>query len=66
MQQYAGNPQQYSQALSQFNQVADPRVFELAEKTGKEQDKMLESMTPQAKADLAQKMRALHNMGIEP
>jgi hypothetical protein len=66
MQRYAGNPQQYSQQLGQFNQVADPRTFEFAAKTPEERKEMLGTMTPAEKADLKAKMEALHNLGINP
>jgi hypothetical protein len=64
MQQFAANPTEYSNQLANFNKVADPRTFEFASKTPEEQQEMLSTMTPSAKAELKQKMEALHNLGI--
>lgn len=66
LQQYAGNPQAYSQKLTQFNQVADPRTFEFASKEPDERRAMLSRMSPADKAQLKAKMEALHNLGITP
>ncbi len=66
LQQYAGNPQAYTQKLTEFNKVADPRTFEFASKDPDERRAMLSRMSPADKAELKAKMEALHNLGISP
>ncbi len=66
LQPYAGNPQDYTQKLAQFNKVADPRAFEFASKDPAERAAMLKRMSPADKADFKQKLEALHQLGISP
>lgn len=46
MSQFKNNPQQYAEKLAQFNQVADPRIWQLKNMTLKDKAEMKASMTP--------------------
>lgn len=59
------NSPDYAAKLQQWNQVADPRVFEYASKTPDERAAMKARMSAADRAALASHMRALHNLGID-
>lgn len=64
MGQFKGNPQAYTQALTRFNAVADPRIFQLRTMTPQELTKMKSSMTPAEQKDFGNKIRAMEQMGL--
>lgn len=67
---FAGTPTnspQYAQKMAQWNQVADPRAFEFAAKSPEDQAKMKAELVKAGTWNgLANKMRALHALGVEP
>lgn len=64
MGQFKGNPQAYTQALTKFNAVADPRIFQLKTMSPQEIAKMKASMTPAEQKDFGNKIRAMEQMGL--
>lgn len=54
----------YTQALSQWNQVADPRILQLRNMSPQEKAQMKASMTPGERAAFGMKLRQAEKMGI--
>lgn len=54
----------YTQALSQWNQVADPRILQLKYMTPQEKAQMKASMSPQERTDFGLKLHKAEKMGI--
>ena len=59
MQQYQTDPEKYSKALTQFNQIADPNVLQYSSMTEAEQKRFKSSMTENERKSFEKKMHAL-------
>lgn len=62
LQPYTQNAAQYQQAMQNFNQVADPRLFQ--EMTPAEVAKLKASMSEAERAELGQRVRMAKQLGI--
>jgi len=58
------NAVQYQQIEQRFDQVADPRVWQLARMTPQQAQAYLSKLTPVQQADLRQRAAALKQMGV--
>lgn len=62
LQPYAADAAQYQQKATQFNQVADPRLFQ--ESTAADVAKMKAAMTPAERAEFGRKVQLARQLGI--
>lgn len=62
LQPYSQNATQYQQAMQNFNQVADPRLFQ--EMTAEEVSKLKASMSEAQRAELSQRIKMAKQLGI--
>lgn len=58
------DPESYSKALSQFNQVADPRILQLNDMSDSEIAKMKAAMSPSERDDFKRKIIRMQELGI--
>lgn len=54
----------YTKALSQWNQVADPRILQLSTMSPEEKIRMKQSMSPAEQKAFGEKLKKAHQMGI--
>ena len=59
------NPK-YAQRMTEWNKVADPRLFEYAALPPEKKAEWMKRLSPGVKAELAMKAQRLHDMGVEP
>mgnify|MGYP003342968393 FL=1 len=59
---FRNDPVQYSQAMENFRQVADPRLFQ--EMTEEEVDKLRKTLKPRELNEITQKIRMARQLGI--
>ena len=59
---FRNDPVQYSQAMENFRQVADPRLFQ--EMTEEEVDKLRKTIKPRELNEITQKIRMARQLGI--
>ncbi len=64
LQQFAGNPQAYTQAQTEFNRYADPRVLQYPSLSISERAEMKKAMNPAERADFANKLRFFQSKGM--
>lgn len=62
LQPYSQNAEQYQQAMQNFSQVADPRLFQ--EMTAEEVAKLKASMSEAQRAELGQRIKMAKQLGI--
>jgi hypothetical protein len=62
VQPFAGNAQEYSKKADQFNQIADPRLFQ--EMKPEDVAKLRKSMSPAEQADLSKKIKLAKELGV--
>lgn len=64
MSQFKNNPDQYVQKLSQFNQLADPRIWQLKNMTLKDKAEMKASMTPAEQQQFRGALEQAESLGL--
>ena len=62
VQPFAGNADAYQTKVNQFNQIADPRLFQ--EMTPADVAKLRKSMSPADQADLSKKIKLARELGV--
>ena len=59
MQQYQTDPEKYTKALTQFNQIADPNVLQFSSMSVEDQKRFKSSMTESERKSFSKKLHAL-------
>ena len=62
VQPFVGNAQEYQKKAAQFNQIADPRLFQ--EMKPEDVVKLRKSMSPAEQADLSRKIKLAKELGV--
>lgn len=61
---FKGDPELYTQKLTQFNQIADPRILQLPDMTLEEKARMKAAMSPTEQREFGRKIREMQSLGL--
>lgn len=64
LQPFAGDPAKYTENMTKFNAIADPRILQLQDMDPADKAKMKAAMSPQEQKDFGSKIRMMYQLGI--
>ena len=60
--QFTGDPGKYAQAMDNFRQISDPRIFQ--EMTKEDVEKLRKSMSPRERQEMSERIRMARQLGV--